>query len=94
MLIEHAERFGLSQLHQLRGRVGRGTDASHCILVSNSTNDNTIERSKIMSETTDGFKIADTDLKLRGSGELFGTRQHGLPNMKFKNCSRKSNCYF
>jgi len=85
ILIENAERFGLSQLHQLRGRVGRGSYESFCILVSDSYNKDTRARLKIMQETTDGFKIADTDLQLRGSGEFFGTRQHGLLEMKIAN---------
>lgn len=82
MAIENAERFGLSQLHQLRGRVGRGKVKSHCILVTDATGDEATARMKIMCETTDGFKIADEDLKLRGPGDFFGTRQHGLPKLR------------
>ena len=81
MLIENAERFGLSQLHQLRGRVGRGSKKSFCILVSDSKGDNAQERLQVMKSTADGFKIADYDLKTRGPGDFFGKRQHGLPNL-------------
>ncbi|MBR1763124.1 MAG: ATP-dependent DNA helicase RecG [Eubacterium sp.] len=81
MLIENAERFGLSQLHQLRGRVGRGSEQSYCILVSDSKAPASSERLNVMKQTSDGFKIADYDLKTRGPGDFFGKRQHGLPNL-------------
>jgi ATP-dependent DNA helicase RecG len=83
MVVEHAERFGLSQLHQLRGRVGRGAHESHCILLYQAPwTDDARERLKAMSATTDGFLIAETDLELRGPGDFFGTRQSGLPTLR------------
>ncbi len=81
MLIENADRFGLSQLHQLRGRVGRGADKSYCILVSDNKSESSLERLKTVKNTSDGFKLADYDLKTRGPGDFFGKRQHGLPNL-------------
>jgi ATP-dependent DNA helicase RecG len=86
MIIEHAERFGLTQLHQLRGRVGRGSEQSYCILIAQpSLTDEARIRLNTISETTDGFKIAEADLKLRGPGEFFGTRQHGMPELLIAN---------
>lgn len=82
MVIENAERFGLSQLHQLRGRVGRGGFESSCILITDNTGDECKKRMKIMSSTTDGFKISEEDLKMRGPGDFFGNAQHGLPPLK------------
>jgi ATP-dependent DNA helicase RecG len=80
MLIEHAERFGLSQLHQLRGRVGRGAAQSFCLLMSSTRNDLALQRLKVLEESQDGFFISEMDMRFRGPGEVLGTRQSGLPD--------------
>ena len=89
MVIEHAERFGLSQLHQLRGRVGRGDEQAYCILLAGDKRTSEArERLAIMEETNDGFRIAEKDMELRGPGEMMGTRQSGIPAFKIGNLVR------
>ena len=82
IVIENAECFGLSQLHQLRGRTGRGSEKSYCILISDAKGEKAQQRFRVMTETNDGFKIAETDLQLRGPGDFFGARQSGLPTLR------------
>jgi len=89
MIVEHAERFGLSQLHQLRGRVGRGAEKSYCVLLTSDKKTSVAkERLGIMAQTNDGFIIAEKDLELRGPGELLGTKQSGLPEFRVANLVR------
>jgi ATP-dependent DNA helicase RecG len=88
MLIEHAERFGLAQLHQLRGRVGRSSHKSYCLLIADPKNEDALRRVKVMVRTNDGFKIAEEDLLIRGPGEFFGTRQAGMPDLKVADIER------
>jgi len=85
MVIEGAERFGLAQLHQLRGRVGRGGEQSYCFLLSDAKSSRRLD---VLCETQDGFKIAEEDLKIRGAGELLGTRQHGIMELRLADLSR------
>jgi ATP-dependent DNA helicase RecG len=87
MVIEHADRFGLSQLHQLRGRVGRGAAASHCLLINDSRNAQARQRLEVLVRSSDGFEIAEIDLRLRGPGQVLGTRQSGLPDLALASLS-------
>jgi ATP-dependent DNA helicase RecG len=91
MIVQEADRFGLAQLHQLRGRVGRGAEQSYCLLVSRPKEELTEDaqrRLEALVETSDGFKLAEVDLELRGEGQLLGTRQSGLPDLKFASLTR------
>jgi ATP-dependent DNA helicase RecG len=83
MVIENAEQFGLAQLHQLRGRVGRGGHESHCILVADQKTEASKDRLAVLAETSDGFALAEADLRLRGAGELVGRVQSGMPSLRF-----------
>jgi ATP-dependent DNA helicase RecG len=87
MVIEHAERFGLAQLHQLRGRVGRGAAASHCLLINGSGSPMARQRLDVLVRSTDGFEIAEMDLRLRGPGQMLGTAQSGLPDLALASLS-------
>ena len=91
MVVENAERFGLAQLHQLRGRVGRGKWQSYCFLITEGQSELALKRGEIMEASSDGFYIAEEDLKLRGPGEIFGTRQHGLPDMRLADMAKHMN---
>jgi ATP-dependent DNA helicase RecG len=88
MIIEGAERFGLAQLHQLRGRIGRGGGRSTCLLLAGSRAGDAGDRLSVMAETADGFKVAEEDLRIRGPGELFGTRQAGIPRLRYADLVR------
>jgi len=88
MIIEHAERFGLSQLHQLRGRVGRSSTQSYCILLGEPAGETAYKRLLAMQNTNDGFELANLDLKLRGPGDFWGTRQHGINDLKVLDLSQ------
>ena len=94
MVVMNAERFGLSQLHQLRGRVGRGSDKSWCFLLVGSESETSIERLRILKETSDGFHLAEKDLELRGSGDFFGTRQSGRFLSEIKHLKYSSSVIF
>ncbi len=90
MVVEQAERFGLSQLHQLRGRVGRGAEQSYCLLITEKMSDAAKERIRTLVDSQDGFAIAEMDLKLRGPGEFFGTKQSGLADTEDREYSARS----
>jgi ATP-dependent DNA helicase RecG len=90
MVVENAERFGMAQIHQLRGRVGRGAEQSYCVLVTDRLNEAGRERIRTLVDSTDGFHIANMDLKLRGPGEFLGTKQSGLPQFRIGNLLRDS----
>jgi ATP-dependent DNA helicase RecG len=83
MILHHAERFGLAQLHQLRGRIGRGGHKSYCVLVTDGKSDEALEKLRVIEQSADGFEIAEADLRLRGPGELMGTRQSGMSAIRF-----------
>jgi ATP-dependent DNA helicase RecG len=87
MLIESADRFGLSQLHQFRGRVGRGTEQSYCLLLAEDPSEVARDRLDVIEKTQDGFQLAEEDLKMRGPGEFFGTRQSGIPDLRMARIS-------